>query len=523
MVRSSVLVLLGAGAVALAASCSSGGSGFGPGSDGGGDGTSSGDDGSSSGGGDGSGGGCGQAGCASGQICCGTACVVAASCSFAVTSTTPVQGWQDGGDWVTLSGAGFAAGLQVFIGSGRAPAIVVDAHTVKIQTPPGPVGATDVTVQMGSQKATLPKGFLYAAGALMAPWLEKPMMSVRGEWPALAVMQDGRVLVAGGVTMPDNPGSALDSAEIFDRPSETLTPVAAKMSTQRWRAAAVTLLDGTVLVVGGACWDDMTACIGDATKADIFDPKAGTFTPTKSPLSKPRVDTHAVLLADGRVLVSSGNDPSVEIYDPVSQSFTTAMPGTPHPTGAMVRLRDGRALLVGGLAGMTGTAAVDAFDSDKNTFTAVGSLMSARYWPNAVVTPSGEMLVLGGAGGNTGNWTPLDSIEQFDPTSNTFATAPYKLLSPRYCAASSLVRDGTVITIGGYSMPAMCSSLVDTVDQIDPAKQTVTAFATLPHPNTELNVVTLLDGSIVSVGGGACGTSYALPYVDFLPGRPMGQ
>jgi hypothetical protein len=32
--------------------------------------------------------------------------------------------------------------------------------------------------------------------------------------------------------------------------------------------------------------------------------------------------------------------------------------------------------------------------------------------------------------------------------------------------------------------------------------------------------VTLLDGSILAVGGGACGASLALPDIDFLPGAP---
>ena len=37
---------------------------------------------------------------------------------------------------------------------------------------------------------------------------------------------------------------------------------------------------------------------------------------------------------------------------------------------------------------------------------------------------------------------------------------------------------------------------------------------------SEWTAVTLLDGSIVAVGGGACGTQMALPEVYFLPGAP---
>ena len=56
------------------------------------------------------------------------------------------------------------------------------------------------------------------------------------------------------------------------------------------------------------------------------------------------------------------------------------------------------------------------------------------------------------------------------------------------------------------------------VDQIDPTANTVSQFGTLPHANTEWNAVTLLDGSVIGVGGGACGTSSALPDVYFLQG-----
>jgi hypothetical protein len=60
----------------------------------------------------------------------------------------------------------------------------------------------------------------------------------------------------------------------------------------------------------------------------------------------------------------------------------------------------------------------------------------------------------------------------------------------------------------------------DSVDQIDPVKGIVTPFAVLPNKNTEWTAVTLLDGSVLGVGGGACGASMALPDLDFLPGGP---
>ena len=77
-----------------------------------------------------------------------------------------------------------------------------------------------------------------------------------------------------------------------------------------------------------------------------------------------------------------------------------------------------------------------------------------------------------------------------------------------------------MLVMGGYTIVGKCDSLDDTVDQIDPVAGKVTPFAKLPNKNTEWVAVTLLDGSVLGVGGGACGTATALPDLDFLPGKP---
>ena len=234
------------------------------------------------------------------------------------------------------------------------------------------------------------------------------------------------------------------------------------------------------------------------------------------------VDGALVLLVDGRVLVSSSNDPTLEIYDPATDSFTLVTPIAPHPQGFMVRLRDGRVLLGGGEGS---SAAAEVFDSDQGTFAATGSLQTGRFWPTAHTLPDGRVVVLGGSLDTPWTYVPLDSIEVYDPSLGVFAVAPYKLASPRYGQASALVRDGTIIAIGGYTTqdttPGSCLPTA-TVDQIDPIKMTVTSFATLPHVAADLSAVTLLDGSIVAVGGGGCGP-LPNPDVDFLPGKPASQ
>jgi hypothetical protein len=461
---------------------------------------------------------CGVA-CGAGALCCDSACVETAGCSFAPTSVDPPTGFLNGGDYLTISGHGFTGPVVVHVGVGRAPARVIDPTKLLVQTPPGLLGKVDIKVALGGKTATLVKGFDYIKAGLMTPWQQKPLETVRGEDPGVAVMQDGRVLVAGGTQVPDSTADALDTAEIYTRKTDTVTPANGPMGTKRWQNSAVTLLDKRVLVVGAACHADLTACTGDGTLADLFVPGPDTFALTSAPLNVARAYPRAVMLGDGRVLISSANDPSLEVYDPDADSFKLIPATQSHIWGFMVRLQDGRALLGGGDGGVT---AAEIFDPATDMLTSVGPMQQGRSMLTAHTLPDGRVMVIGGASMSAGGIVdPLDTVEYFDPKTGAFTLAPYHLSIGRCWHASALVRDGTVLVMGGYTVSGQCGSSVPSVDQIDPLAEAVMPFATLPNANTEWVAVTLLDGSVLGVGGGACGTSMALPDLDFLPGAPI--
>lgn len=350
------------------------------------------------------------------------------------------------------------------------------------------------------------------------------MANVRGEHPGVAVLQDGRVLIAGGTTVPDDATSALASAEIFQRGSggDTVTPAAGDMSVPRWRDAATTMLDGRVLVVGAS------SCASNGCKVgDLFDPTTNTFKPTANLMSQNRTFAWSVLMVDGRVMITSDASATVDVYDPKTDTFTAlAMTGIHYYGQRIVRLRDGRIMVMGGDGCGTGTCViaqntVDIYDPKTGVFTAGKPMNLGRTQFTAHTLPDGRVMVFGGASISAGGVNaPMDSIEAYDPTSDTWTIEPYKLTSGRTWHASALVRDGTIIVMGGYTQQSCAPS--DTVDQVDPVAGTVKTFGTLPDPNTEWNAVTMLDGSVLGVGGGACGGN-ALPDLDFLPGAPAPQ
>jgi Galactose oxidase, central domain len=76
--------------------------------------------------------------------------------------------------------------------------------------------------------------------------------------------------------------------------------------------------DGTVLVAGGATLasEDSSAQAGflpqSTTTAELFDPASSSFIPT-SDMANARARHAAVLLPDGRVLVTGGINPDISV------------------------------------------------------------------------------------------------------------------------------------------------------------------------------------------------------------------
>ncbi len=111
----------------------------------------------------------------------------------------------------------------------------------------------------------------------------------------------------GGTLVPDDPTQAQNKAELFQRTqsADTVTPASGTMGVTRWRDAAVTMLDGRALVVGGA-QDDPAGCTGTMCRTgDLFDPTTNTFKTTANLLTESRTFVWGVLMVDGRVMFTS--------------------------------------------------------------------------------------------------------------------------------------------------------------------------------------------------------------------------
>jgi hypothetical protein len=188
-------------------------------------------------------------------------------------------------------------------------------------------------------------------------------------------LADGRVLVSGGwFTQSSQPTS---STLLFDPVAGTWQP-GPRMRYARQQHFATRLPDGQVLLSHG-----VVDAASLAAASEIFDPQAGTFTPTAGPVLKffsVTVGATATDIGGGRVLVLGGgtisggtildnapqgllDETNAEVFDPATRSWLRATaPGTglvtPRRYHSALALADGGVLVVGGLglAG-AGTAA----------------------------------------------------------------------------------------------------------------------------------------------------------------------
>ena len=174
---------------------------------------------------------------------------------------------------------------------------------------------------------------------------------------------------------------------------------------------------------------------------------AGTFTATGSMIAA-RAGHSATLLPDGKVLIAGGYQKagvlllalaSAELYDPSSGTFTA--------TGSMVTARgvhtatllaDGRVLIAGGFASFgSGVALTNAelYDPSAGTFTATSDMAAARQWHTATLLNNGKVLIAGGY--STGNRIDLASAELYDPSTGTFSATSDMTRPPFFPTARS--------------------------------------------------------------------------------------
>jgi N-acetylneuraminic acid mutarotase len=281
------------------------------------------------------------------------------------------------------------------------------------------------------------------------------------------------------------------------------------------RHAATLLDDCTVLVCGGnTLKEDATASCW------ILDPANGALRRAAYMLS-PRYRHRMMRLRDGRVLVIGGNGdayaatPMVEVYDPRADRWTNVdVPEDlrdeylePHVT---VMLDDGRVLFTGGTRPRA-CGRVIVFDPSTDAWTETAKLPTAAWAPSdGAVLPDGRVLVFGGEYCQKSDaYGARSDAALYDPSSGSWSVAASMIHahSSSWSGSSTghvVLACGSLVAFGGVGRDG---AQVPTWERYD---STSNAWFELPDRQVMLNrdrAVDLADGSLLlsfplRLGGG---------------------
>ncbi len=225
------------------------------------------------------------------------------------------------------------------------------------------------------------------------------MNAPRAHGVAIFLPRINKVLIIGGTANGDD--NQHSSAELYD-PSTGRFFQTGSMGIPRSYFNAVLLQDGRVLVMGGMSGGEFPNPNIEAS-AEIYDPAIGRFSPAGS-MNITRYKHGAALLPDGKVVVLGGQTggsygerlASTEIFDPAKRKFQRG-PEMKLPRvkllNSVSRLKDGRILVAGG------ADQPEIYDPAANTFTLVtGPQLDGFLFSSATALPDGKVLLVNGYG-----------------------------------------------------------------------------------------------------------------------------
>lgn len=226
---------------------------------------------------------------------------------------------------------------------------------------------------------------------------------------------DGAVWLVGGTSAKQTRATA--SIEVYDPGSKLFSPTSFRLNQARGNHTTTVLPGGKVLLAGG--WDGSRSL----DSVELFDPLSGSSELLPARMVEARTFHTATPLPDGRILLAGGSKDdgptdTAELYDPASQTFSVASKMTSRRSShAAVLLSDGKVLITGGVISPESgdnTDTAELYDPVSNSFTSLPTMTRDRAEHSATLLPDSKVLLAFGFGTGV-------SLEIYDPVQQLFA------------------------------------------------------------------------------------------------------
>lgn len=277
-------------------------------------------------------------------------------------------------------------------------------------------------------------------------------------------LADGRLLVAGG-DRPVVAGSRIASTHVFDPATETWTKLPNDMNFNRWYPTVLTLVDGRILAASGT---------GGSNTMEIFDPATQIWTqvagankdfnglyPSLHLLPNQEIFWSRTSwnpqsgTTSARLQFSGANSGTWTDMSPMT--FPDRQEGT-----SVITIDDSVSppvaqiyVIGGGVAGISNPQSAERIDVTATIpapiWVRLADMNFARTNVNAVVLPTGQILVVGGQ--RNGKWAAnpdaVMDAEVYDPVTDSWSITAMMNSPRQYHSTLVLLPDGRVLSAGG--------------------------------------------------------------------------
>lgn len=300
------------------------------------------------------------------------------------------------------------------------------------------------------------------------------------------------------LTAQNAAGSSVGMSYTITVTTGTFASVSNNSSASRYHGStSITLASGKVLVYGNS---DLQG----TNVADLYSPTTNSFARVGD-TTVGRQDSPGVILANGKVLVAGGSAyvsnqwtsvAAAELYDPATETWTaTGSMNTARRGFFMVRLANGKVLVGGGTSSNGDLKSAETYDPATGIFTTVPDMPTTRADVHAALLPNGNVLVIGGYSSGNGH---LATAVIFDTATNSWSTVSSQMQTAHdYGAAVVTLNDGRIFIAGGWSQ----SHGIAQTELFDPTTNTFSAGPDLSVLRADLTAHVLADGKVVLIGG----------------------